>query len=312
MIGHNGPPPDEKLTPAGKVERIKALLDRADLTAQQKCVGAKIIAEADRDGVAEVRTPELQRAASVRDRETIFKATRALKVADITKQSGLGQSGKFSVLPQHVVDEIVHALDAARTGRAGTDRSQNESGRAGPDRSTYRQPVGSDPTGPTEPDQLLASRAPARVNRLPSEVVISKLESPPTPSHVQPVTDWRSAFGADDDPDVRFVGGKLTLLNGTRLAWIERFGGDEVALDLALIEAAGSIQRSSNSGLKLQVERKLAGIVRDARDRDRRYNAAVERNSRGNSQGGTKEGSTARTMRLAREAAERSNAGGRQ
>lgn len=104
------------------------------------------------------------------------------------------------------------------------------------------------------------------------------LESPPSPSNVQPVTDWRSAFGADDNHGVQFSNGRLTLVNGTRAFWLEQFGGDETALNLALIESAGSIQRGSNAGLKLQVERKLANIARDTRDRDKRYERVAGKN----------------------------------
>lgn len=125
-----------------------------------------------------------------------------------------------------------------------------------------------------------APRAPARIETpsglLPHEDI--GLESPPSPSNVQPVTDWRSAFGADDNHGVQFSNGRLTLVNGTRAFWLEQFGGDETALNLALIEAAGSIQRGSNAGLKLQVERKLANIARDTRDRDKRYERVAGKN----------------------------------
>lgn len=123
----------------------------------------------------------------------------------------------------------------------------------------------------------VASRARVEDNNLPTNLgtTVGSLDSPPTPSNVKPVTDWRSAFGADDNHGVEFSQGRLSLVNGTRAFWLERFGGDAEALDLALIEAAGSIQRNSNAGLKVQVERKLANIARDTRDRDRRYERAA-------------------------------------
>lgn len=130
------------------------------------------------------------------------------------------------------------------------------------------------------PECVSEPRAPARIvtpsGLLPCENI--GLESPPSPSNVQPVTDWRSAFGADDNHGVQFSNGRLTLVNGTRAFWLEQFGGDETALNLALIEAAGSIQRGSNAGLKLQVERKLANIARDTRDRDKRYERVAGKN----------------------------------
>lgn len=278
-------------TPVRKVERIVALLDRDDLTSAQKCVGVKLIAEADKAGVAEVRTPELLRAASARDRETVFRATKALKVADIMKASGTGQSGRFSVLPIAIVEAVVDAFEATRTGRHEPDRLEIETGRVEPVWIATSEPVGLNPTGRHEPDR--SARACA-TKALPSEVVISKVDSPPTPSHVQPVNDWRGAFGADDG-GVEFFDGKLRLVNGTLAFWLQRFDGDAAALDLALIEAAGSLQRGGNAGLKLQVERKLAGIARDRLDKDRRYAAAVERNARG---GQRSEGDAQRRMRI--------------
>jgi uncharacterized protein YdaU (DUF1376 family) len=105
-----------------------------------------------------------------------------------------------------------------------------------------------------------------------------KEDSPPSPpSNVKPISDWRTAFGGDDH-GVEFQNGKLVLVNGTRADWLSKFGGDAEALDLALIEAAGSIQRNSPAGLKLQVERKLASIARERRDRGQRYAKAVEAN----------------------------------
>jgi uncharacterized protein YdaU (DUF1376 family) len=112
-----------------------------------------------------------------------------------------------------------------------------------------------------------------------SQSLDTEVDSPPSPpSNVKPVSDWRTAFGGDDH-GVEFQGGKLVLVNGTRADWLSKFGGDAEALDLALIEAAGSIQRNSPAGLKLQVERKLASIARERRDRGQRYAAAVQANA---------------------------------
>lgn len=149
-IGHNHPPREESLTPAKKVERILSLLDRQDLTSAQKCVGVKIIGEADRDGVAKVRTPELQRAASARDRETVFRATKALGAAGIEKASGLGQAGRYTVLPERVISAVIEAYEQNKTGRHEPDQStQKRSGQTGRDENY--NPVGMIPTGPSEP-----------------------------------------------------------------------------------------------------------------------------------------------------------------
>jgi uncharacterized protein YdaU (DUF1376 family) len=79
---------------------------------------------------------------------------------------------------------------------------------------------------------------------------------------------------------VRMVGGRLALFNGTRQFWLDEFAGDAKGLDLALIEASGSIQPNSRSHpLEAQVGRLLARIVRDKRDRDTRYQEAAKRNA---------------------------------
>jgi hypothetical protein len=79
---------------------------------------------------------------------------------------------------------------------------------------------------------------------------------------------------------VQMVGGRLTLFNGTRQFWLAEFGGDAKGLDLALIEASGSVQPNSRSHpLEAQVGRLLARIVRDKRDRDTRYQEATRRNA---------------------------------
>lgn len=97
------------------------------------------------------------------------------------------------------------------------------------------------------------------------------------PSHVKPVANWSQAFAQPGDSHgVELANGRLTLVNGTRTEWLERFDGDAKALDLALIEAAGEIQPNSRShSLKAQVLRALARKVRDRLDRDRRYAAAA-------------------------------------
>lgn len=74
---------------------------------------------------------------------------------------------------------------------------------------------------------------------------------------------WQKALNPQADHGVELLeGGRINLVNGTRAEWLDRFGGDDKALDLALIEAAGHVQPSSTSPLKLQVERKLAQIAR--------------------------------------------------
>lgn len=162
---HNGGPPDLPLTAKTKLECIKSILEREDLSAAQKCIGAGIVLEADREWSAEVKTPTLQRYASVKDRETVFRATRELdKKAVISKSSNRGQAGKFTVLPPRVVTAIVEAYGELKSSQEKPDQIL-ESGRVKPDgisggtsgRVPTTDAVGFDPTTPQsgrdEPDQ---------------------------------------------------------------------------------------------------------------------------------------------------------------
>ena len=99
------------------------------------------------------------------------------------------------------------------------------------------------------------------------------------PAHVKPISSWNLAF-AQPEPGIEIAEGRVRLVNGTRAEWLERFGGDAEALDLALIEASGQFQPNSRSHTaKQQIERTLAGIVRRRREQDSRYRSAVESNA---------------------------------
>lgn len=75
-------------------------------------------------------------------------------------------------------------------------------------------------------------------------------------------------------------GGGVRLVNGTRAEWLERFDGDDVALDLATKEVAGAIQIHSRQPIKMQLERGLARIARETRDKDKRYAKAAAKNKK--------------------------------
>lgn len=75
---------------------------------------------------------------------------------------------------------------------------------------------------------------------------------------------------------VQFVNGRLTLFNGLKAFWLEKFDGDADRLDLALIQAAGFIQPHSTRPLEAQVSSQLARSAADKRDRDKRYAAAAK------------------------------------
>ncbi len=146
-IGDNGGPPMVPLTAKTKLECIKQVLERRDLTPAQKCIGAMMIVQADKEWSAEIKTADLQQAASAKDRETVFRATRTLdEKGIIAKSSARGQSGRYVVLPPRIVEAV---LEAYESGRVDADHSDEKwSGETGRDKWSVptTQPVGLDPT----------------------------------------------------------------------------------------------------------------------------------------------------------------------
>lgn len=316
-IGHNHPP--QPLTDKNKVARAKALLERGDLSAAQKCVAAYLVLDASKDGVAEASTPHLMAVASVSKRDTVFGATKALRDAGIIeKMSTHGKAGRYTLLPDRVVDAVVDAFVAAKTGTGKRDQfgcstgpvEQDHlngtssklvpaSGTSSGDKLVPLSGTGSDKlvplngTGPVEQDHFSGTgtverdqseNVPSRAYiESPSGILIPKKlseESSPSPSqpktNVQPVESWGTAFAAPDHEDVVLHNGRIVLLNGARSFWVGQFDGHEGDLNLALIEAAGSIQPNSKQPVKIQVERLLARKCSDRREKDRRYARAVK------------------------------------
>jgi hypothetical protein len=76
---------------------------------------------------------------------------------------------------------------------------------------------------------------------------------------------------------VRIEGEQIQLCDDLRAYWLRLFDGDGESLDLALMQASGYIQpNSATRSLETQVSSQLAKIVRERKDRDRRYNAAAD------------------------------------
>lgn len=113
-MGDNGGPKLQKLTAKGKVERIKDVLDM-DISAAQKCIGIRIIADADTDGVTpELSTEDLKRAASVKDRKTVYTATQKLegkKVAKPVREDG--RPNRYLVLQDEAIDAVIDEIDTS-------------------------------------------------------------------------------------------------------------------------------------------------------------------------------------------------------
>lgn len=171
-IGNNGGPPDTPFTYKTKLECINGILERTDLTAAQKCVGIKIVVESDKEWGAEVNTETLRTAASVKDRETVFRATRTLdQIGIISKSSTRGQTGHYTVLPPRIVSSIIDAYEDLKSSRVEPDQSaanqSAQTGRLSPDQSGQTSPVSPDQsaqTGRVEPDQSSRARVSNNIN----------------------------------------------------------------------------------------------------------------------------------------------------
>lgn len=148
--GHNGGPPHLPLTAKTRLECIRSILERKDISAAQKCIATMMVLQADREWSVQIKTDELQSAASAKDRETVFRATRKLDdLGVVSKASGRGQSGKFRVLPPRIVSAVVEAFDDLKSGREKADHSDAKW--SGESRRHKRsaptpQPVGFEPT----------------------------------------------------------------------------------------------------------------------------------------------------------------------
>lgn len=112
-IGDNGGPRLQKFTAKHKVERIKEVLDM-DISAAQKCVGIGVICEADTDWITpELSAAQLQRYASVKDPETVYRATRRLTAEKVVNPVRVeGRANRYVVLPSEAIDAALDEIDA--------------------------------------------------------------------------------------------------------------------------------------------------------------------------------------------------------
>lgn len=208
-IGDNGGPSIQKFTARQKLEHITRVLEM-DITAAQKCVGIGIIVEADTDWITpELSTERLRQFANVKDRETVYKATKKLSEHDVVRaQKVEGKANRYVVLPASVVDAIVEAYNTAKTSQAEPDGAcSGVAVGSGP--TTPVEPVGSDRTGTAKTDAPHAL-APARLEP-PSGVVITNIKQPTTTVETETARD---------------VGVDLDALNGSAvdlIAFISKY-----------------------------------------------------------------------------------------
>lgn len=143
--------------------------------------------------------------------------------------------------------------------------------------------VGSDPCTVAQPPMKCSAVTPdvQFIQNSSKEIALSK-KIPPNPP-MGGTDELSSAFlhpSFSEGVSIDSAGG-VRLIGETRDYWLNLFAGDEVALDLATKEAAGGLQPHSKRPIKPQIERVLAKIVRESRDKDKRYEKAAEKNRAG-------------------------------
>jgi hypothetical protein len=221
--------------------------------------------------------------AKVKRTDAVFAALRELEdqFKVITRESrGQGRSNAYSVIPDQVMNAIVEAAaerkaekEAAKAATAAKETHPPKTG--GLTQETTTPKAG-------EFAETHPPKAGARPNRTPAQ---------PEPTHppkagAYPVIDpvdkkgygasarsgfWQNALNPSSD--VLYEAGKLTLLNGMRVHWLERFEGDAERLDIALEQAAAYVQPNGMHSLETQVGSQLARIAGQKRDGDKRHAA---------------------------------------
>lgn len=243
-------------------------------------------------------TPTIARLCRVKKADTIQKALQTLEKRDLTvsQSRGVGRSKLRRFQPQNLVEaEITKYVENLPKKRVTRSK----------DIPTQRVPMATNlPTeGVTEDKNLPAQR----VTNLPNEQVgsvdsgqhLPVQSSKPTRSTGvisdskrkkdkkttsvrarEPDNFWQQHLNpptAIEQDYVRNPDGTLAVLNGARAEWVGRFGGDEEAFDLALIQAANYVQPNNVKSIAVQIRSQLANIVARKRDQDKRYEAAASR-----------------------------------
>lgn len=106
-----------------------------------------------------------------------------------------------------------------------------------------------------------------------------EVETPPTPSATGTAIatrSWDDDVAAHQHKTITIENGRPILHNGTHAYWLEMFGDDEKRLELALVDAMGSVQKNSRQDPAIQISRRLAQIAGQKHDQDQRYQSAVK------------------------------------
>lgn len=166
---------------------------------------------------------------------------------------------------------VLRDLGLALPADAGANSARTESQFA-----PSSKPIESQFEPNSTPIRAECSEKPNKINVEKTPITryqIPETRFPPNPPRGLP--QFSSDCGMVSSVDL--VDDKIVLADRTKEFWLGQFGGSQADLDLALIEARGCIQPNSRShNLQTQVERKLAHMVRDRKDRDKRYAAACK------------------------------------
>lgn len=197
----------------------------------------------------------------------------ALEALGATGRDAIAEiTGKSIRMVQKTAKQI-RALECANPSAPRTPVREPECAAANP--GSRNEPRCANPSARREPECASPARG-VVPNPTTVEVISTQDRSPsPLPPYSPPIP---SSPSRKCDPDgVTWDANSKTILldDGNRAFWLDMFEGDAARLDLALIEAAGSIQPNSRQPLALQVGRSLSRIVADRKDRDRRYAKAA-------------------------------------
>jgi hypothetical protein len=284
-IGHNQPPPDIYVREIKKLTAIEAVLKNPKFNQTQALILIGLIVRSDemyQNAYPGAMTLAVY--AKVKRTDAVFKALRELEdqFKLISRESrGQGRSNSYSVIPDRVMDAVAAAYEerkaakkAERDAAATEETHPSEAGGLAQETTT---PKAGELQKPTR-----LERAPAKTGHPPEAGTTHPPKAGAYPVSIRPkekipllspkANFWQGALNPSHD--VLFEDGKLTLVNGMRVTWLEEFGGSEKDLSLALMQAAQYVQPNSGRPLDVQVSGQLARIVREKRDKDARYAAA--------------------------------------
>lgn len=281
---HNGPPPDIYVREIKKLTAIEAVLKNPKFSQTQALILIGLIVRSDENyGNAFPGGATLAVYAKVKRTDAVFKALRELEdqFKLIRRESrGQGKSNAYSVIPERVVEAVVTAYAERKAAKAAASTTQETHP---PKTGELAQKTTTPKAGELQKPTRL-ERAPAQTGHPPKAGATHPPKAGTYPVSIPPKEKipllspkpnfWQNALNPSHD--VLYEDGKLTLVNGMRVTWLEEFGGDEKDLNLALTQAAQYVQPNGGKSLDVQVSSQLARIVREKRDKDARYARAAK------------------------------------